>query len=385
MGMTWGQLSNYLGSHSSKLRIPILGQFELTARCNLQCNMCYVCRGANDRDMIAGEKSAKEWINLAGEAREAGLLYLLLTGGEVFLRKDFTTIYEELSDMGFIRSIYSNGTLITPMIAKWLGNIPPAQIDITLYGASEETYAKVCGDASGFQRAIRGIDLLLEQGINVQVRTTVTYSNRDDFEKLAELTESRGLPLRIVNYISPRRDGCHTYPEMERLSPKDLVEYETRIENYFFDKERSGTQEKNCLSDYTNEEIENNMVLPEDGHPFHCNNGKNSFWITWDGRMIPCSFLDDPAMLPFEKGFLQAWQEMVPACEKIPVCSTCKECSLQDFCMSCPARLKSETGSFVKPASYLCEYAKERYQLLENNMAGGYKNEEIRKAYFRND
>ena len=65
-------------------------------------------------------KTAEEWIDLSRQARDAGVLYVLLTGGEVFLRSDFRQIYEAISEMGFSVQIYTNGTLITPEIAKWL-------------------------------------------------------------------------------------------------------------------------------------------------------------------------------------------------------------------------------------------------------------------------
>lgn len=382
--MTWGVMSHKLGCIAAEKKIPILGQFELTARCNLQCKMCYVCRNALDKQAISMEKTAKEWIKIAEEAMDAGMLYLLLTGGEVFIRKDFRDIYEELSKMGFIKSIYSNGTMITPQIAKWLGSMPPAQIDITLYGGSPKTYGKVCGDESGFERALQGIDLLLAEGINVQIRTSVIKENQEDFERLAELAEKRGVDLSIVNYISPRREGFCTNPEGERLNPKDLVQYEWRVNNYYHNKmEKSKGEKQNKNSE---DELDDFVAQPDDGHPFQCNNGKSSFWITWDGKMIPCSLLDDPYTLPFETGFSQAWRDMTKACSCVLTCSTCKQCSLRDYCMSCPARLKSETGSFTEPASYLCEYAREMYQLsLDNKLTGGLVNEKVHKTYFRND
>jgi radical SAM protein with 4Fe4S-binding SPASM domain len=312
-------------------------------------------------DALHNEKSAKEWIGLAKEAVEAGMLYLLLTGGEIFLRKDFQTIYEEISQMGIIKSIYSNGTLITPEIAKWLGRIPPSQIDITLYGASRDTYARVCGDANGFDRAINGIDLLISEGINVQIRTTVIKSNKDDYDRLEEIAGMRGIDLRIVDYVSPRREGCLTCPEVERLSPVELVTYEKHI----FDGMRNrnnATKANNCIEKVDVEELSTYHRKSNDEYPFQCDNGQNSFWVTWDGKMIPCSLLDEPYSLPFQQGFTASWKGLAEACRTVPVCGTCKKCTLQDFCISCPARLKSETGSFRQPAPYLCELAQERYK-----------------------
>jgi MoaA/NifB/PqqE/SkfB family radical SAM enzyme len=361
MGLTWGQLGDNLIEQAKEKRIPLIGQFELTARCNLQCKMCYVCQPANDKQVMARERTAKEWIKLAEEARDAGMLYLLLTGGEVFLRKDFREIYEAVSMMGFNIEIYTNATLITPEIAKWLGKIPPSRVGVTLYGASPETYESVCGHADGFEKAIRGIDLLLNEGITVFLKTTVTRRNAGDFDKLAEFAEKRGVEFGIVSYISPRREIGNTCPNEERLCPTELVAYEMHIDKYFNNKMKEKPS-SGSLDDCTKQE---KMIdeFPEDtesqqiSKPFQCAAGSSSFWLTWDGRMTPCGLMDELSTHPLEKGFVNAWRELEGNCDSLPQCAECKQCSYKKYCMSCPARLKNETGFFDRPPQYLCDLA----------------------------
>ena len=62
--------------------IPLSGSFELTARCNFDCRMCYIHRRSRDREALMGEKNADWWVTLAKQAKEHGTLLLLLTGGE---------------------------------------------------------------------------------------------------------------------------------------------------------------------------------------------------------------------------------------------------------------------------------------------------------------
>lgn len=363
MSITWGQLGDNLIANASKKRIPISGTFELTSRCNLQCKMCYICKPANDKDVIMKERSADEWIHLAEQARDEGMLYLLLTGGEVFLRQDFKEIYEAISMMGFNIKIYTNATMITPEIAKWIGLIPPSSIEVTLYGASPETYLSVCGVSEGFERALNGIDLLLAQGINVRVRTTVIKDNANDFVKLAQLTEERGIKISIVNYISPRREGCNTNPNENRLSPDELIKYEFSANTYFQELERKAhdNQIEDCIERRDNQNNQNEKTLfNETEGPFKCSVGKSTFWITWDGRMVPCGMMQEPAADPLKQGFFNSWNELKLLSNNIPVCKECKVCSVKEYCMSCPARLKNETGLYHMPAAYLCEAARER-------------------------
>jgi MoaA/NifB/PqqE/SkfB family radical SAM enzyme len=364
MGITWGQLGDNLIEQAKEKRIPLIGQFELTARCNLQCKMCYVCQPANDKQAMARERTAKEWIKLAEEARDAGMLYLLLTGGEVFLRKDFREIYEALSMMGFNIEIYTNATLITPEIAKWLGKIPPSRVGVTLYGSSPETYENVCGHADGFNRAMRGVNLLLEEGIALKLKTTIIRSNVKDFDRIADIAKELGVELGIVNYISPRREGDITIPELERLSPYELSEFERHIRTEAEKKKVRNLNELNIpsykIDTEKDNEILNNSITNEIYSGFSCTAGTCSFWVTWDGRMSPCGDIGQPNTFPFKVGMIEAWYSLQTIYSSVRECDECKGCRHKDFCMACPARLKIETGWFDKAAPYLCELAKRR-------------------------
>lgn len=369
MSMTWGELSKNLFEQAKLKKVPLVGQFELTSRCNLKCKMCYVCNSANDREVMPRECTAKEWISLIREARDSGMLYILLTGGEVFLRKDFKEIYEAVSMMGLNVMIYTNGTLITPEIAKWLGHIPPSKIEVTLYGASPETYEKVCGNSLGFSQALNGIDLLLSEGISLKLRTTVIKENSHDFDKIAEIADERGLELGIVDYISPRRDGCRTYPEGERLSPQELAEYLEHVDDYFLKKKNSKsgiTQSDDILFDNNNKgSLKKNVAQVHKEEPFYCDAGKCAFWVTWDGRMTPCGLMSEPVVYPFLSGFNNTWKELMKLCSAIPVCDECIHCSLKNDCNYCPGRLKNESGFYNKPGKYLCDLVQSRKRIKE--------------------
>jgi glutamine cyclotransferase len=69
---------------AAHLGIPFAGNFELTAKCNFNCRMCYVHDNSKP-DALSGE----DWLGIAKEARDAGMVFVLLTGGELFMDKDF--------------------------------------------------------------------------------------------------------------------------------------------------------------------------------------------------------------------------------------------------------------------------------------------------------
>jgi len=352
MSMTAEQFDNKLIEVAKKKGIPLWGKFELTGRCNLKCKMCYVRKEARDKEIIKLERTAAEWIKLAEEAKAEGLLYLLFTGGEVFLRPDFKEIYEAVSLMGFSISIYTNATLITAEIANWLGKIPPSLIEVTLYGASPETYEEVTGDFNAYDKAVMGIDLLKAEGINIQIRTTVVKSNKADIFKIIEFAEHRDIQFGIVDYISPRRDGTDNCLGEERLTPEEVMALNINLENYY--RNKSDEILKEAISD---EKDDLNGKPSDNDTPFPCGGGNCWFWVTWDGRMTPCGLMEDLATFPFNIGLEKAWKDLKKKSLSIPRCRECTNCDLKEFCLTCPARLKNETGYYDRPAPYLCSLA----------------------------
>lgn len=365
MELTWDTLGDEIIKKASDKGVPVIGQFELTPRCNLKCKMCYICRPANDGNTIANEHSAEEWIRMAMEARDAGTLYLLLTGGEVFLRNDFKEIYNEISMMGFSTEIYTNATMITPQLAKWIGTKPPARIGVTLYGASTETYFRVCGNAEGFKNAVQGIDMLLEEGIKLELKTTVIRENAGDYELLEEFAEKRGLGLSIVNYISPMSQNRGIFPVEERLGPTKLAEFENIVRMHL--KKKAGYYHNETQEEIIKEKPSDSLRIKEmqeyKEDSDNCSAGKCAYWITWDGRMTSCGFMDKPVTHPFKRGFVTAWEDLKKQAALITLCEECSRCGLKKYCKPCPAILQSESGLLDRSAPYLCQLAQERERL----------------------
>ena len=167
------KVTEYLHMKAAARRIPLHAAFELTPVCNMACRMCYVRMDRKTQESIAPLRTAKEWLALAEEAREHGLLYILLTGGEPFTHPEFREILAGLHRMGFIVSINTNGTLIDERTVEWLKETPPSRFNITLYGASDETYGRLCFKPDGFTRVTHGIQLLKEAGMVVKINVSL--------------------------------------------------------------------------------------------------------------------------------------------------------------------------------------------------------------------
>ena len=122
----------------------INGSLELLPLCNMNCDMCYVRLSARETEAKGGLHTADEWIGLGREMQKAGVLFLLLTGGEPLLFPDFQKLYVELRQMGMILTVNTNGTLLDEGWADFFGRYKPRRINITLYGADDSAYEKLC-------------------------------------------------------------------------------------------------------------------------------------------------------------------------------------------------------------------------------------------------
>ena len=186
-------VSDYLHAKASRRKVPLSGTFELSPVCNFACKMCYVRKTP---EQIRREGKAlipwQAWLELAKQCRDAGTLYLLLTGGEPFLYPGFRELYTQLHKMGFILYINSNGTMIDAQTVDWLKQIAPGRVNITLYGAGPETYQRICGHADGYQRAMDAIRMLQEANIPVVINASMIPENAGDLEAIMVADDLEG-------------------------------------------------------------------------------------------------------------------------------------------------------------------------------------------------
>lgn len=342
--------TEYLYRKASVAGIPLSGTFELTPVCNMDCKMCYVRLSRSAQEAIAPLKDAAQWLSLAQAAKQAGMLYLLVTGGEPFLHPQFREILEGLHKMGFLITVNSNGTMIDETVVAWLKNCPPVRINISLYGASDETYAQLCGNPKGFTQTLNAIRLLKEAGISVKLNCSLTPYNAKDLPEMVDIAKQNDLILQVATYMFPpvRKDGT-LIGKNDRFTPADAAYYMAYADYLTLGKERFLAQEGKLPE----------VLEPEgscEGDGVRCRAGKCSFWITWQGKMMPCGmFPEENAPNVFEMPFCDAWQATKESVCNIHLPVQCAACHVKDICHACAAMVVTESGCFDKVPQYRCD------------------------------
>lgn len=345
------RITEYLYQKAAVAGVPLSGTFELTPVCNMDCKMCYVRLSRQAQESIAPLKTAEDWLALGQRAKEAGMLYLLLTGGEPFLHPQFRQILEGLHAMGLLISINSNGTLIDENTISWLKNCPPVRINITLYGVSDEMYGRLCGNPNGFTQTKKAIELLQQAGINVKLNCSLTPDNAPHLPEMIALAKSHRLPIQVAGYMFPpvRKDASAVGNNF-RLTPEEAAWYTAYSEYLLLGKERFLA--RGCQ--------EGPMIDPEepcfgDGDVMRCRAGRCSFWITWQGDMTPCGMFPSAGANVFTEDFISAWENVKAQVAEIRLPAPCASCSAKNHCRACGAMVLAESGCFEKVPQYRCQ------------------------------
>ena len=330
-------------------KIPLRGMIQLTNRCNLRCCHCYI---HNDRSVQepAREISDARLLELIDEMADAGCLYLTFTGGEPLSRPLFSELYIKAKKKGMLISVFSNGTLVDDDYVALFHEYRPRHIEMTLYGATRETYERITRVPGSYDRCLHGVRALLDAGIQVRLKTLIMTLNVHELEQMEAMADAFGVPFRSSSEMMPTIEGdCG--PLEYRISAEQAVDVEMRsAENRNYWEQYAG------LAD----ELRNKKRL------FQCSVGLNSFALNADGLLQPCEQLRDGRFLQsvLDQPFEVAWHKMTEAVCRGPISATnpCAKCELKRYCKYCPAIALLENGAYEKPSAYCCEMARLRYK-----------------------
>ena len=340
---------------------------EITARCNNNCRHCYINMPARDTRVKEKELSLDEIKNIADQAVSLGALWCLITGGEPLLREDFFDIYLYLKKKGLLVSVFTNAALITEKHIKFFKRYPPRDIEVTVYGATKETYEKVTRDPGSFDAFINGLDLLLKNKIKVRLKAMALRSNFHELTVISQFCRQRTKDyFRFDPFLHFRFDGDAGRNEeiiSERLLPEEIVAIEKN------DPERFKALEKSC-----DKLINHDFANINCDHLFHCGAGNGSFTVSYDGFFRLCSSLWHPdCVYDLKRGILlEAWRDFVlqvrdKRSKREDFLKKCRICPIINLCIWCPAHSHLETGELDKPVDYFCEVAHARAEWLEKD------------------
>ena len=335
-----------------KSRIPLSGSIDLTYRCNLRCVHCYLGPQTLIQKKYKNEMNTSQLLSVIDEITEAGCLYLLLTGGDPLLRKDFYEIYSHAKKNGLLVTVFTNGTLITDKVLSLFDDLPPYIVEISLYGATASTYEKITRVTGSYGRCLQGIRKLLDHNINVRLKTILMTLNRHEFYEIEALAKNFGVKFRFDAAIFPCLNGDKT-PLSLRVPPEDAIEKE------FSDPYR--VKQWGKYFKRTNRQSISDRL-------YNCGAGITGFHIDPYGNLKPCLMVRNISYKLIDNTFSNGWQNFIPKIseKKAGNIYSCNQCINQHLCGFCPAFFELENGAEDIRSEYLCEMGNHRYQQMNN-------------------
>jgi radical SAM protein with 4Fe4S-binding SPASM domain len=343
-----------------KERVPIDVTLELTHRCPLTCAHCYNNLPMSDREAASAEMTLADYKRLLDELYDLGTFWLLFSGGEPFARKDFLDIYTYAKQKGFLITIFTNGTVLTPAMADYLAEWPPFAIEITLYGNTKATYEALTGQTGSYERCMRGIQLLLERKLPLKLKTVPTSINKHEVQDMQQFAAELNVEFKYDALINPRTD-CSQSPLNVRLRAEEVVALE------FSDAKRAGEYRKLLQTS-----IAQGPPVASDGVYF-CGGGMTSCAIDPYGNMSICVISHQDHYNVKEGSFTDGWNRallQVRNKERRHAPSKCSRCQIHSVCSMCPATGELENGDPEAPVDFLCEVAHLRAMALDVEVPG---------------
>ncbi|HEX9507010.1 MAG TPA: radical SAM protein [Myxococcales bacterium] len=352
--LSYGEFSGRFHLRARGQRVPLNATLELTRRCPLACSHCYNNLPMNDSAARQAELSLDEYRQLLDEMANEGCLWLLFTGGEIFARRDFLEIYTHAKKKGFLITLFTNGTQITPSIADYLKEWPPFAIEITFYGRTQATYERLTRVPGSYEKCLRGIRLLKERGLPLKLKTVAVTVNKHEVWEMKELAEDLGLEFKFDSMLNPRID-CSLSPLEVRLRPEEIVELDALDPERVTEWRRFAAQAVGPV--HTPDKAD---------ELYHCGGGVNSFAINPYGRMSICVLSQADTFDVRRGGFREAWTQSLLKVRqrKISRPTKCVSCQLKALCGMCPANGELENGDPEKPVDFLCHVAHLRAAVL---------------------
>ncbi len=283
------------GRRPSSFSTPIrpIVFWNLTYNCNLYCLHCYI----NAAPGRGGELGVGEKLRVAEMLWEHGIPHVVLSGGEPLVARGFWEVAGRIAELGRpTMSLSTNGTLIDGRVASRLADLGFRYVGVSIDSVRPEVHDRFRGARGAFDRAVRGVKALIDQGIPVGLRTTITRWNVREVPEIVDFTAKIGasrLALYVLDTVGRGVLVKEDLPSVEQLKwmlevlVEKAREYEGVLEILLVRFNQGGVYLAKKLAKSPEEE---RALLELVGSQGDC--GRKAVSIYPDGTVKPCQFID---------------------------------------------------------------------------------------------
>jgi heme b synthase len=332
------------GPNTRQLRMVF---WETTAACNLRCAHCRVETG---EDASRAEMTFDQACSLLNDIASFSTPVIVLSGGEPLVRRDIIDIARFGSDLGLRMALATNGTLVTPEIARDVKTAGVVQSSVSLDGADAAVHDAFRRVPGAFDSAIEGIRLLKQAGIAVQINTTVARHNISQLPEVLQLAVSQGACALHLFLLVPT--GCgREMDEGDMISPEEYENVLTWLAET--SSEAPISVRATCAPHYQ-------RIIRQRGErpsTAGCLAGESVCFVSSTGDVYPCGYLPLKAGNVIDEPLSRIWEssELLKSVRDPNLLKgKCAVCEFAAVCGGCRARAYAATGDYLAEEPCCC-------------------------------
>jgi radical SAM protein with 4Fe4S-binding SPASM domain len=327
---------------------------NLTYRCNLKCRHCFTSKERSPR-LSSCELSFGSWKKILDKLEAKGFLWLILSGGEPLMHKDFSRIYTYAFKKGFLITVFTNATLIDRKKIEFFRKYRPQKIEVSLYSHKAKIHDSVTQCPGSFEKSLLVLKALKQAGLTVVIKTVGLDLNAHDIGAIKDYSRKllgRGR-FKFDPFISAGLDGDRK-PCSLRLDASRIISVEKN--------------DPDIVSQYRESSHGASSFMRSPDSLYHCNSWEDSVFISPEGRIQFCNIISEYSYDLLRKGLKFYFSQVINKLRsaRFKTHSKCRRCSLRVYCGWCPGRALLETGDKEKSIAFCCELAGLRRKLLKN-------------------
>lgn len=283
---------------------------ELTQNCNWRCKHCYISSYNNESRLTL------EVLNkLFARLRKMGVIDILFTGGEIFLREDILEVLQLARDYFFDVSLFTNISLLNKNMIKSLDELNISKVSGTVFSMDHSIHDNITRVKNSLNKTLKNLNILKKYRIPVEIKTIIMSVNKYEYETVAEYCKSMAFEFLPTTSIFPRHN--------KDTNPLDLCV----DENYL----AHNLAKIDSFREFTKQIKREDMYI--------CNSTRYSLSIKADGTINPCNNLivdignvlsDDIEIIWKESKFLNKVQDL-----QWKDLKECNSCNVREYCMRC--------------------------------------------------
>jgi AdoMet-dependent heme synthase len=342
-------LMQSMGQRALDLGLPLSVQLDVTYRCNERCVHCYLDH--NDY----GEMTFEEIRGVLDQLAEAGVFFLVLSGGEVFMRRDFLDIVAYARSLMFCVKVKTNAFMIREKEAQRLRDLAVNEVQVSIYSHRPAVHDAITMLPGSLKRSLAGIRLLRSHDVKVIIANVLMRQNLNDHDGVQALARELGAHCTIDPTITPMMNGDREVLGLGIGVPQ--------LHEVFRKPSLVGDVDEFCAPPEPADD-KTLQAVP-------CSAGHTACYISPYGDLYPCVQFPLPSGNVRRQKFIDIWNHSEQLNEvrsitlrDLPVCSGCGHVN---SCSRCPGLAYME-GNMRGPSTQDCEKSFARTGIYSANM-----------------